>query len=264
MERAYTIAAVALTVAVAGAGCSEMQTGLPASPSGTASHDLAAHPSGNVTLPPPAVVDAGVCGQLTLSWGNPGSGGHLAQTWHLEIWRIESGERVDPKVFNDANYALTSFTMVLPAGTYEVRINAKSSAPRVQNSANVSFYFTVDGCDRSCTYTQGYWKNHPEAWPVASLWLGGVSYSAVQLQTILQTPVSGNGLISLAHQLIAAKLNIANGADATAVAAAVADADALIGMRNVTTDYLHPSMTSALVGVLDQYNNGVIGPGHCD
>src|SRR5688572_23676843 len=60
-----------------------------------------------------------------------------------------------------------------------------------------------------CTLTQGYWKNHPEAWPVASLELGSVTYSKAQLLSIFRTPVSGNGLVSLAHQLIAAKLNVA-------------------------------------------------------
>src|SRR5688572_26907655 len=62
-----------------------------------------------------------------------------------------------------------------------------------------------------CVFTQGYWKNHAEAWPVSTLVLGTVSYSQAQLLEILRTPVRGNGLISLAHQLIAAKLNVANG-----------------------------------------------------
>jgi hypothetical protein len=34
---------------------------------------------------------------------------------------------------------------------------------------------------------------------------------------ILDNPARGNGLMILAHQLIAAKLNIANGADASEV-----------------------------------------------
>src|SRR6187551_989910 len=67
--------------------------------------------------------------------------------------------------------------------------------------------------DGDCTYTQGYWKNHPDAWPVASLKLGTVTYTKVELIAIFKTPVKGNGLIQLAHQLIAAKLNVAAGAD---------------------------------------------------
>jgi hypothetical protein len=117
-----------------------------------------------------------------------------------------------------------------------------------------------------CTYTQGYWKNHPEAWPVANLTLGSVTYTKAQLLSIFSQPVKGNGLVSLAHQLIAAKLNIANGADPSAVAATIAAADALIGSRVVPpvgSGSLAPSAASGLTYVLDQYNNGIIGPGHC-
>src|SRR3989344_377587 len=61
---------------------------------------------------------------------------------------------------------------------------------------------------QNCTLTQGYWKNHPDSWPVSSLILGTTVYTKAQLLTIFGQPVAGNGLVSLAHQLIAAKLNI--------------------------------------------------------
>ncbi len=118
----------------------------------------------------------------------------------------------------------------------------------------------------NCTYTQGFWKNHESAWPVMSLMLGSVNYSKAQLLSILGQSVQGNGLVSLAHQLIAVKLNIASGADPTDASAAIAAADALIGglvVPPVGGGYIHPSQTSALTQTLDDYNNGVIGPGHC-
>jgi hypothetical protein len=117
-----------------------------------------------------------------------------------------------------------------------------------------------------CTLTQGYWKNHPDAWPVSSLNLGSVLYTKAELLSILGTPVGGNGLISLAYQLIAAKLNIANGADGSAVTATITAADTLIGslvIPPVGSDYLSPAATGALTTALDDYNNGVTGPGHC-
>jgi cysteine-rich repeat protein len=109
-----------------------------------------------------------------------------------------------------------------------------------------------------CTFTQGYWKNHAEAWDVTSLTLGGTPYTQAQLLSILRTPVRGNGLVSLAHQLIAAKLNLANGADDADIADEIAAADALIGSRVVPpigSGYLSPSSTSSLVGALDGFNN---------
>jgi hypothetical protein len=128
--------------------------------------------------------------------------------------------------------------------------------------------------DHNCTYTQGYWKTHGpiptgnniNQWPVTSLTLGTVSYTDLELQSIFDTPAQGNGLISLAHQLIAAKLNIANGADGTAIAGAITAADALIGglvVPPVGTGSLPSSATSSLTAVLTSYNEGTIGPGHC-
>src|SRR6185436_1078878 len=101
------------------------------------------------------------------------------------------------------------------------------SSTRSTYSENGEGTLTDQGTN--CTYTVGYWKNHPEAWaPVTGLTLGSVFYTNAQLLQILNQPVAGNGLISLAHQLIAAKLNIAHGADPTVVAITIAAADAQI------------------------------------
>jgi hypothetical protein len=99
--------------------------------------------------------------------------------------------------------------------------------------------------------------------------LGNVPYTDAQLCAIFNTAGSGNGLITLAHQLIAAKLNIAAGADPTAVAAAISSADALIGNLVVpptggSTDSVANSATSALTATLADYNEGDTGPGHCE
>lgn len=126
----------------------------------------------------------------------------------------------------------------------------------------------------NCTYTQGYWKTHgpnptgnnSNEWPVTSLTLGSVSYSDAELQSIFDEAVKGNGLISLAHQLIAAKLNVANGADDTAIAGTIADADALIAgltVPPVGSDSLKPNVTSSLTDALTAFNEGTTGPGHC-
>jgi hypothetical protein len=117
-----------------------------------------------------------------------------------------------------------------------------------------------------CTLTQGYWKNHPKAWPVLTLTLGTVKYSQDQLLSIFQASVGGNGLIALAHQLIAAKLNLAAGASSAALGSAIADADALIGglvVPPVGGGSLPTSQTSTLTDKLDSFNSGQIGPGHC-
>lgn len=125
-----------------------------------------------------------------------------------------------------------------------------------------------------CTYTQGYWKTHGPApkgnnsneWPVTSLTLGNVTYTEAELQAIFNQAVKGNGLVSLSHQLIAAKLNVANGADNSAIAGTIADADALIAgliVPPVGGDSLKSNVTSSLNDALTAFNEGAAGPGHC-
>lgn len=79
--------------------------------------------------------------------------------------------------------------------------------------ATATVAFTCDCPDEdACHYTPGYWKNHPEAWPMMSVTLGGVTYTQAQAIAIMDTPVGGDVTIILAYHLIAAKLNVANGA----------------------------------------------------
>jgi hypothetical protein len=119
----------------------------------------------------------------------------------------------------------------------------------------------------SCTYSQGYWRNHPNAWPVTNLTLGTVTYQAAELMAILDDPARGNGLVILVHQLIAAKLNTANGADPSPVQQAITDADNMIGalvVPPIGNGYLEPGQTGDLTETLTEYNEGTIGPGHCN
>ena len=77
----------------------------------------------------------------------------------------------------------------------------------------------------TCTLTQGYWKNHPDDWPVGSLTIGGDVYTEAELLVLLDTPPRGDASLILAHQLIAAMLNVEAGASAPA---ALADARAFL------------------------------------
>jgi len=135
---------------------------------------------------------------------------------------------------------------------------------------NCSFTVTVDLCTTNCPLTQGFWKNHPHAWPVSTLELGTVSYTEAQLLNILQTsPGSGNGAdasLILAHQLIAAKLNLANGSDPCPILSIIAAADALIDSHTIPiVPQITPSSTVgaqmvALASALDSYNEGLLTP----
>ncbi|MGH7740512.1 MAG: hypothetical protein ACRENS_00665 [Candidatus Eiseniibacteriota bacterium] len=123
-----------------------------------------------------------------------------------------------------------------------------------------------DSEHNNCVKSQGYWKTHPAAWPVTTLLLGTVSYTQTQLLSILNKPAGGNGLIILCHQLIATKLNIANGADPALVNSSVTSADAMIGSLvcpPVGAGFLSPSSVESVSDALDDWNETEDGPVNC-
>jgi hypothetical protein len=87
------------------------------------------------------------------------------------------------------------------------------------------------------------------------------------LLNILNEPVRGNGLLIIAHQLIPAKLNIANGADPSCIQQTIAEADALIGelvVPPVGDGYLAPRDVGDLAGILGDFNEGDMCAPACD
>jgi len=110
-----------------------------------------------------------------------------------------------------------------------------------------------------------YWKTHQGNWTVTSLTIGGVTYNQEQLVAILTAQPKGDVTYSLAQQLIAIRLNIAGGADPAAVSADLASADAWLAAHPLGSKPSGSVKTQGnnLAATLSDYNNGVIGPGHC-
>jgi hypothetical protein len=136
-----------------------------------------------------------------------------------------------------------------------------------------------------CTRTIGYWKNHagfgpqPDVvTPLLPIWLGspgGTRSVNVTNRTIavniLNQNVYGspsNGITKLYAQLLGAKLNFANGANISSISATIAAADAFLATHNWNNwNNLSRSQKNMVLGwqtILDNYNNGLIGPIHCD
>ena len=113
----------------------------------------------------------------------------------------------------------------------------------------------------NCPFGQGYWKNTSQ-WPVTELTLGGQTYTQAELLILFNTPTEGDASLILAHQLIAAKLNAAQGADVTAVSGIITQADALLSQFPNKLPYaIDPSSTNgqgltSVAGVLDVFNTG--------
>lgn len=157
--------------------------------------------------------------------------------------------------------------------------------PKGRSAWSDDVFCSTDPCEphgESCTFTQGFWRTHgpgacdvaagPNYWPVANLKLGTVDYAADELCSILWEPAKGNGLIFLAHQLIAAKFNRLTNASliepACGIDAVIAAADAMIGglvVPPVGVGYIAPADASALNDALASFNEGGFPgcPGHC-
>ena len=133
-------------------------------------------------------------------------------------------------------------------------------------------------CSGGCTLTPGYWKNHSELGPArydetwALLANGAATPFFLSGQTyhqVLQTPVAGNAYYILARAYIAAQLNRLNGSDFTVATSAFNEATTLLTTYAPrSTQFTSKSSTVRtraiqLAHTLDDYNNGLIGPGHC-
>lgn len=165
--------------------------------------------------------------------------------WGAMAWPMPGLLRIDP--------ATAVATLVPVTGGYDCAFGIASCPVELATPA-------------PCPMSQGFWKNHPGAWPVDDLTLGAETYAKSELLTLLRTPVRGDASLILGKQLIAAKLNIEDGSDPTPVAAEVAAADALLsGFAGRMPYRVRPSsqeghdMTS-IAGVLDDYNNRLLTP----
>jgi hypothetical protein len=112
------------------------------------------------------------------------------------------------------------------------------------------------------TGTPGYWKNHPEAWPVDSLVIGGVSYSKAQVLAIMDQP-DGDKTYTLFRALVAARLNLLAGAESSCVAGTISLADAWLATYGPPGSGVRASSYAWRVGeplyrTLDNYNNGMM------
>lgn len=175
---------------------------------------------------------------------------------------------------------------------YSLDITAETCDPfSVENTAIVRNEIEFDrdtvtidvtvACDGGCTLTQGYWKTHSEFGPApydntwAQLPLGASTTFFLSGKTWFNVfwtpPAGGNAYYQLAHQYMAARLNILNGASAPAsVTNAIASATSLFNTYTPTqigalkgNNSLRQQFLS-LAGTLASYNEGAIGPGHCD
>jgi hypothetical protein len=227
------------------------------------------------------------------AWQNPGGGFGVCPTWAQkttcipltggpdQVFRLNGTTgggtptptpTSSPTASPTATASGTASPTATPSGTISPTATpsatgSPTATPTATPSGTPTATATPTGTPGVCVRGQGYWKNHPDQWPVTELQLGNVTYDQQQLLDILHQPVRGNGLVSLAHHLIAAKLNIAAGADPSCIEETIAEADALIGdlvVPPVGDGYLAPRDVEAIKDILEDYNEGRLCAPSCD
>lgn len=180
-----------------------------------------------------------------------------------------------PAIFS---YDLTiSYT---DCGPYRYKNTATFVTNTTGASGSDSVVVDVDvPCRVGCTLTPGYWKTHSiqgpapydETWaqlPLAEqtpFFLSGQTYHDV----LWTAPKKGNAYYILAHAYIAAQLNDLNGAWFADADTAFGEATTLLQSHTPAQIEVMPKQDPvraemiALAQTLDDYNNGITGPGHC-
>lgn len=106
----------------------------------------------------------------------------------------------------------------------------------------------------------GYWKNHPEAWPVNEITMGGRTIPKRLAIALMSLPERGDKTKTVFRHLVAAKLNVLAGNDDACIAEAMEAADAWLARHPVCSGVRASSAAwkriAPVVGRLEAYNDG--------
>jgi len=162
-------------------------------------------------------------------------------------------------------------TIAIPAGASSLTVQALSTfdpAHPEQIPASLNWIAAALSVPKAVlppeggTFTQGFWKNHPNAWPVQTIVLGTTTFTKDQGIALLKTePKRGNATLILVHQLIAAELNVAGNAPSSCIASTITAANAWLAANGGANGYVSSgsaagAVATGLAGTLDKYNNG--------
>ena len=180
-------------------------------------------------------------------------------------------------MYPDAECGVTEFYFAVHADLYNSADGTEEGGWACGNYQSPGSHWSWSFTDTPCTLTQGYWKTHssygPAPYDVTWAIIGDYGEeepffeSGNTWYSALWVSPTGDAYWILAHQYIAAYLNALSGAlITTEVEAALLAAHTWFssyGPRvSPSSDY--GQLAVELSGTLDDYNNGIIGPGHCE
>jgi len=175
----------------------------------------------------------------------------------------------------------TTISVVIPTGTQPATPNfgsddtvdsdgvpngPYSTASNVQaNGLATDFGFVTSGALNPGTGTPGYWKNHPDAWPVAGITIGANTYTkAVAIAWLGK--VSKDKTTTIFASYVSAFLNGKIGNDTSCVSAAMSAAYAWLSAHPVGSNVAASSAEWQQIEwahqTMDAYNNGLLCAPH--
>jgi hypothetical protein len=130
---------------------------------------------------------------------------------------------------------------------------------------DTDFGFMATSAANPGTGTPGYWKNHPDAWPVSSITVGGRTYTKAQAIYWLGK-VGKDKTTTMFSSLVPAMLNVLIGNDGSCVNKAIADGNTWMTAypvgSNVAASSYAWSVGEPTHQTLDAYNNGLLCAPH--
>lgn len=136
----------------------------------------------------------------------------------------------------------------------------------VPSGLSSNFGFVPSAAANPGTGTPGYWKNHPDAWPVATITVGGVTYTKAQAISWLGK-VGKDKTTTMFSSLVPAMLNVLIGNDGSCVNAAIAAGNAWMATYGPVGNTVAASSAAWALGepihqTMDAYNNGLLCAPH--
>lgn len=133
-------------------------------------------------------------------------------------------------------------------------------------NSDTDFGFFTSSASNPGTGTPGYWKNHPEAWPVGSITVGGVTYTKAQAIAWLGK-VGKDKTTTMFSSLVPAMLNVIIGNDGSCVSIAIDKANAWMATYGPVGSNVAASSAAWAEGEvwhkqMDAYNNGLLCAPH--
>jgi hypothetical protein len=136
------------------------------------------------------------------------------------------------------------------------------------DAPDTDFGFTVPAVKSPGTGTPGYWKNHPDAWPVSSITIGGRDYSRDEAIAWLGN-VNKDKTTTMFSSLVSAKLNVMIGNESGCVDSTISAADDWMHTYGPVGSGVAAASVAWKIGEplhrqMDNYNNGMLCAPHRD